>query len=106
MTSIHMTSIQPIPPLTSAGGPAPAPLDAPSAGDENGSFAAALSGALDRVAFALDRADGLAAGVSAGRASIADASIARAKADVLLEIAAVAASRVSAAVTTLLQTTV
>lgn len=95
-----MTAIQAIAPL-----PAGAEV-ASAAAESRPSFAAALAGAVDLVAGALDRADGLAAGVSTGRASITDASVARAKADVLLEIAAVAASRVSGAVNTLLQTAV
>ncbi len=66
------------------------------------SFAAAL----DAVAASVDAADQKAGAVALGRGSIADAAIARAKADVLLEVAAVAASRVTGAVTTLLQTQV
>ena len=66
------------------------------------SFAALLDGA----SAALRRADESAALVAIGRGSIADAAVSRAKADVALEVAAIAASRVSAAVTTLLQTQV
>jgi hypothetical protein len=68
--------------------------------------AQSFAAALDAVAGALDAADAQAGAVALGRGSVAEASIARAKADVLLEIAAVTASRVSAAVTTLLQTQV
>ena len=66
------------------------------------SFAALLDGA----SAALQHADESAALVAIGRGSIADAAVQRAKADVALEVAAITASRVSAAVTTLLQTQV
>ena len=68
------------------------------------SFADALSAAVDGLASSLDKADALGAGVALGKSSIADAAIARAKADVTLEVAAVAAGRVTGAITTLLQT--
>lgn len=72
----------------------------------NSGFAKALTSAVDGLSAALNRADALAAGAAAGKTSIADAAIARAKADVLLQIEAVAASRVSGAIATLLQTQV
>lgn len=65
-------------------------------------FAAMLDGANA----ALERADVAASLLAAGRGNIAEAAMLRAKADVALEIAAVAASRAGAAVTTLLQTQV
>ena len=69
-------------------------------------FAATLGALLDRVNGQLASADASAAAVALGRGSIADAAVARAKADVLLEIAAVAASRLSGAISSLLQTQV
>ncbi|MBV8172181.1 MAG: hypothetical protein JO219_09670 [Candidatus Eremiobacteraeota bacterium] len=66
------------------------------------SFAALLDGAVA----ALQRADVTAQQVALGQGSIADASVARAKADVALEVAAISAARVSAAVNALLQTQV
>ncbi|MBV8280507.1 MAG: hypothetical protein JO347_00400 [Candidatus Eremiobacteraeota bacterium] len=74
--------------------------DAPSNAGQ--SFGALLDGASAE----LRRADDAAALVALGRGSIADAAVQRAKADVALEVAAIAASRVSTAVTTLLQTQV
>jgi len=65
-------------------------------------FAAMLDGANA----ALERADVAASLLAAGKGGIAEAAILRAKADVALEIAAVAASRAGAAITTLLQTQV
>jgi len=70
------------------------------------SFQNALGSAAEALNGALSHADTLAAGVASGTVSVADASIARAKADVMLEIAAVAASRVSTSIGTLLQTQV
>lgn len=70
------------------------------------SFADALGAAADTLASTLSRADELAGEVAGGKGSIAEASIARAKADIMLEVAAVAASRVSGAISTLLQTQV
>ena len=70
------------------------------------SFEVAMGSAADALADALSHADGLAEKVASGKASIAEAAIARAKADVMLEIAAVAASRVSGTITALLQTQV
>jgi flagellar hook-basal body complex protein FliE len=67
------------------------------------SFADELAAAVDATATAIARADGNAAAVARGTGSIADASVARAKADVALEVVAVAASRVSGAINALLQ---
>ena len=67
-------------------------------------FAAALAAMTDGVAGAVGAADHSAALLAAGNGDVAAAAIARAKADVALEIASVAASRVSAAMTALLQT--
>jgi len=69
-------------------------------------FGAALAAAIDDVSGAIDRADMLAGNVAGGHGSVADASIARAKADVMLEVVAVAASRITAALSALLQTQV
>ena len=80
--------------------------DIVSRGPLASSFEAALGSAADALSNALAHADALAATVASGKATIADAAIARAKADVMLEIAAVAAARVSGSITTLLQTQV
>lgn len=79
----------------------PQSLTAPPAGGAQ-VFAAMLDGANA----ALERADVASSLLAAGKGSIAEAAILRAKADVALEIAAVAASRAGAAITTLLQTQV
>lgn len=84
----------------------PALNDAVVRGPKNVSFADALGSAANAMTAALNRADALASAVAAGKAEIADAAIARAKADVMLEVAAIAASRVSGAISTLLQTQV
>jgi flagellar hook-basal body complex protein FliE len=84
----------------------PAMRDAVIRGPQGAMFADALGSAADALTTALSRADALASGVAAGKSNIADAAIARAKADVMLEVAAIAASRVSGAITTLLQTQV
>jgi flagellar hook-basal body complex protein FliE len=70
------------------------------------SFGDALGSAIDGLSGTLAHADALAANVASGKATIADASIARAKADVMLEVAAIAAARVSGAISQLLQTQV
>lgn len=70
------------------------------------SFADAMGAAADSLTGALSHADALAGDIAAGKGSIAEAAIARAKADVMLEVAAVAASRVSGAISVLLQTQV
>ncbi len=73
---------------------------------DNVSFGEALGSAVDSLAGALSKADALAASVASGKANIADAAITRAKADVMLEVAAITAARVSGAITALLQTQV
>ena len=93
---MNVAPIQPLPPLATL-----VPGDAPTA-----SFSQTLGALLDGASGSIAAADGLAAGLVAHRSSVADAAIARAKADALLEIAAAAASRVSGAVTALLQTQV
>lgn len=67
-------------------------------------FAQVLTAALDGAAGAADRADQLAGAVALGSGSVLEASVARAKADMLLEIVSVAASRVGNALNALLQT--
>ncbi len=68
------------------------------------SFSEALGNALDALSGALNKADALAASAAERKTDIADATIARAKADVMLEVAAIAAAKVSGAITQLLQT--
>jgi hypothetical protein len=70
--------------------------------DRAQSFAALLDGAVG----ALRQADTAAQAVALGHGNIAEAAVARAKADVALEVAAITASRVSGAVNALLQTQV
>jgi flagellar hook-basal body complex protein FliE len=77
----------------------------PDAGQSGGArFASALAAMTDGAAAAVSAADQSAALLAAGHGDVAATAIARAKADVALEIASVAASRVSAALTALLQT--
>lgn len=71
---------------------------------EGASFSETLTSALDSLSGALEKADSLAAAVPEKKADIADASIARAKADVMLEVAAITASRISGALSQLMQT--
>jgi flagellar hook-basal body complex protein FliE len=78
----------------------------PSSHPNGRAFGDLLADALDGTAGAVAHADGLAGAVALGKGSVIDASVARAKADVLLEIVAVAASRISTAVNSLLQTQV
>ena len=80
----------------------------PAAGSSSkvSSFGDALARALDNTSEALRGADDQAALVASGGGDIAAASIARAKADVALEVVSVAASRISGAVNSLLQTQV
>lgn len=95
-----MTAIEPIAPLRPAvliEGASEAASIAPGR-----TFAMLLDGAN----VALQRADVAAASLAAGTGSVAEAAVARAKADVELEVTAIAASRVSNAVATLLQTQV
>jgi flagellar hook-basal body complex protein FliE len=68
------------------------------------SFAQALGNAIDALSGSLDRADALSVSAASRPAEIADAAIARARADVMLEVAAVAAAKVSGAIGQLLQT--
>jgi flagellar hook-basal body complex protein FliE len=70
------------------------------------SFESALGSAVDNLSASLARADALAASVTSGKANVADVTIARAKADVMLEVAAITAARVSGVITQLLQTQV
>ncbi|MDQ6779659.1 MAG: flagellar hook-basal body complex protein FliE [Candidatus Eremiobacteraeota bacterium] len=94
----------PVAPVEAIAAPRLPGLDA---GQNNGAgFGVALGGALDALSGSLSRADRSAAALAFDRGSIADAAIARAKADVALEVAAVAASRISGALNTLMQTQV
>lgn len=77
-----------------------------SAGGAGPSFAATLGAVVDGVSHVVAAADGAAGALAAGKASVADAAITRAKADTMLEVLATAASRVSASVMALLQTQV
>ena len=80
------------------------PIAAPSS--KASSFGEVLAKALEGTSDALHGADAQAALIAAGGDDMAGASIARAKADVALEVVSVAASRVSGAVNSLLQTQV
>lgn len=71
-----------------------------------GAFARTLAAALDGASDAIARADGKAGAVAAGSHDVAGAAIARAKADVALEIVSVAAARISGALNALSQTQV
>ncbi|HXW50705.1 MAG TPA: hypothetical protein VEJ41_01840 [Candidatus Acidoferrales bacterium] len=71
---------------------------------EAASFADALAGALDGLTGSLAKADALSVSAATKTTDIAEAAVARARADVMLEVAAVAAARVSGALTQLLQT--
>jgi flagellar hook-basal body complex protein FliE len=68
------------------------------------SFGEALASAVDSLSSALADADALAVSAAGKKADIADAAIARAKADVMLEVAAIASAKVSGAIAQLLQT--
>ena len=70
------------------------------------SFGDALARALDGTSDALRGADEQAALLTAGGSDVAAVSIARAKADVALEVVSVAASRVNGAINSLMQTQV
>jgi flagellar hook-basal body complex protein FliE len=94
--SVNVASIQSIGPTQQGVAPRP----------PGGSFGDVLAAAIDDAAVALERADGEAGTMAMGAGSVADASIARAKADVALEVAAVAASRISGALNALAQTQV
>ncbi|MDQ2816790.1 MAG: flagellar hook-basal body complex protein FliE [Candidatus Eremiobacteraeota bacterium] len=95
-------------PIDAGGVPALAPAITlePLAGPAAHSFSQMLSGLVEGTAAVLSRADDSAGSLAAGTGSIADASLARAKADVVLEVVAVAASRLSGALSTLMQTQV
>jgi flagellar hook-basal body complex protein FliE len=83
------------------------PLDrslGPSEQSNRLTFAQTLAAALDGAAGAADHADMLAGAVALGSGNVVEASVARAKADVLLEIVSVAAARVGNALNSLLQT--
>lgn len=67
-------------------------------------FASMLTSMTDTAAGAVGAADQSAAMLAGGHGDVAATAIARAKADIALEIASVAASRVSSAITSLLQT--
>ena len=69
-------------------------------------FADILAAAIDSTQAAVGSADDSAAAVAAGGGSVMQAALDRARADVALEIASVAASRVSGALNSLLQTQV
>lgn len=85
--------------IAQPGLPATGPSKASSFGD-------ALARALEGTSDALHGADEQAVQLAAGSGDVAGASIARAKADVALEVVSVAASRISGAVNSLLQTQV
>jgi flagellar hook-basal body complex protein FliE len=68
------------------------------------SFSDALGTAIDSLSNALDGADALAVAVAQRKTDIADAAVARAKADVMLEVAAIGSAKISGAITQLLQT--
>lgn len=82
----------------------PASISAPAS--SSSAFAAALGALVDGAGDAVARADGLAGALAVGKASVADAAIARAKADTMLDVLAAFASRVNSAVTTITQTQV
>jgi flagellar hook-basal body complex protein FliE len=94
--------LQAVPAIQVAGGPETGYAD--NAGAGGARFAATLAAMTDGAAGAVGAADRSVAMLAAGNGDVAAAAIARAKADVALEIASVAASRVSSAITTLLQT--
>jgi len=84
-------------------------LGAVASGDSRpgrASFGETLGAMLDDISHAIAGADALAGSLVVGRAGVADAAVARAKADTILEVAAIAASRASGAIATLLQTQV
>jgi len=105
---MNPAAIAAIGPMDAGGIPALAPgiTFEPVAGPAGHSFSQLLSGLVDSTAAVLSRADDSAGSLAAGTGSIADASLARAKADVVLEVVAVAASRLSGALSTLMQTQV
>lgn len=94
------TAIEAIPALR------PAVLIEPSEPAPAAGVGASFTALLDGAFASLQHADEAAALMAAGHGSIASAAVARAKADVALEVAVIAASRVSGAIATLLQTQV
>jgi flagellar hook-basal body complex protein FliE len=84
----------------------PSPLSASQATSGQASFASALGSAVDDLSSSLAKADLLASRLATGKASVADVTIECAKADVMLEVAAITAARVSGVITQLLQTQV
>ena len=78
--------------------------DALLVGPRSGSFSEVLGNAIDAVSGSLDRADALSVAAASKPADIADAAVARARADIMLEVAAVTAAKVSGALGQLLQT--
>jgi flagellar hook-basal body complex protein FliE len=92
-------------PIGSLGALAPPPLEeAVVRQPETPTFASVLGRAIDNVSSALEKADALAVSVVANKGDIAEAAVARAKADVVLEIAAVTSAKVTGAINQLLQT--
>ncbi|GEM_PF-5310765 len=71
---------------------------------ERRSFDAVLGSAIDAVSGSLERADELSVSAATTPADIAKAAVARARADVTLEVAAVAAAKINGAISQLLQT--
>ena len=78
------------------------PRAAAPAGVDNAGFADALAGALDAASGALQRADAAEKVFARGRGGVAEMVVERAQADVLLSIAASAASRATQSLSTLL----
>lgn len=68
------------------------------------SFADVLGNAIDAVSGSLEKADALSIAAASKPGDIADAAVARARADVMLDVAAVTAAKISGAVGQLLQT--
>ena len=64
----------------------------------------AFAAALEDLNASMRQADDAAAALALGKGNVGEAAIARAKADVALEIAAVAAARISGTISTLMQT--
>jgi flagellar hook-basal body complex protein FliE len=89
---------------------APALQASPAAGGRPAasetSFGSLLASMVDDATEALDRADGMAGAVAQGGGDVVAASVARAKADVILQAVAVTAARASGALNSLLQTQV
>ncbi len=73
---------------------------------DRASFESVLGAAVDNLSANIAKADSLASALASGKASVAEVTIERAKADVMLEVAAITAARVSGVITQLLQTQV